>query len=71
MRDDFKVSLVVNLQGEIDFASIAGKTKAANQENLRDKNHYLLLAMARKKTAELLQAWLGTTNFKLECGYMK
>jgi len=45
MRDDFKVSLVANLQDEIDWS----KTKAANKENLRDRNHYLLLAIAKEK----------------------
>lgn len=55
----------------IDGASVTGKTKAANQENLRDKNNYLLRATAREKTAALFQAWLGTMNFNLECGHMK
>lgn len=49
MRDDFKVSLVANWQGEIDWSSVTSKTKAANKENLRDRNHYLLLAIAKEK----------------------
>lgn len=49
MRDDFKASLVANLQDEIDWSSVTSKTKAANKENLRDRNHYLLLAIAKEK----------------------
>lgn len=47
------------------------RQKAENKENLRDENHYLLQAIVREKTAELFQAWLGTMNFKLACGFMK
>lgn len=71
MRDDFKVSLVANQRDEIDWSSVTSKTKATNKENLRDKNHYLLLAIAGEKTAELFQARSGTMNFKLECGHKK
>lgn len=49
MRDDFKVSLVANQRDEIDWSSVTSKTKATNKENLRDKNHYLLLAIAGRK----------------------
>lgn len=44
MRDGFKVSLVVNSHDEIDLASATGKTKAANQENLKDKKKSLFAA---------------------------